>query len=252
MNGEIVQLARKGIEELKSKYPNYSSTQIASKIGMRQSTFSRIENKQANPSLNSIMKIFASLNKTYEISEVIKEFDPQLASSIKKNLQHNLETPVLGQRLAHYFSKSSYSNILLLALTQSGATREEISKKYGDHGQSKLEELLSVGILFESKGIIRGNEEKITLDQKTLKEMLVNCIQEHYNPEGFGKGETWLSLQTESVNKEKALRLIRQKLQKVYKEIKEEILYSPEYAGNDKVFVGMVADNLCEKTKDTK
>ena len=61
MNGEIVQLARKGIEELKSKYPNYSPTQIASKIGMHQSTFSRIENKQANPSLNSIMKIFASL-----------------------------------------------------------------------------------------------------------------------------------------------------------------------------------------------
>lgn len=46
------------------------------------------------------------------------------------------------------------------------------------------------------------------------------------------------------------MRLIREKLQKTYKEIKEEILYSPEYYGNDKVFIAMVADSLLKDIKD--
>ncbi len=69
--------------------------------------------------------------------------------------------------------------------------------------------------------------------------------------EKFGQDENWLSFQSESVNKSKAMALIRSKLQKTYKEIKEEILYSSDYYGNDKVFIGMVADSLLKEPSDS-
>jgi len=50
------------------------------------------------------------------------------------------------------------------------------------------------------------------------------------------------------VNKEKTMALIITKLQRTYKEIKEEILYSPEYFGNDKIFISMVADSLLKES----
>jgi len=238
------QLARKCVRELKTKHPNFSSSQIAAMIGMSQPTFSRLENGQSNPSLNTISTLLSGLGKSHYISQAIEIANPSLASMIKENLSHNAETPVLGGEFVRYFRQVEHRNIMLLAMTRSGTTRAEIQGEYGNSGLRKLEELLKDNILKESRGIIKADDEKVTFDQEALKSAVLSSIEQHYDSEKYGTGENWLSFQTESVNKEKALKLIRAKLQKVYKEIKEEILYSPEYFGNDKVFIAMVADSL--------
>ncbi|MBT4789948.1 MAG: helix-turn-helix transcriptional regulator [Halobacteriovoraceae bacterium] len=237
-------LAHQCVRELKGKFPKYSSAQIAKEIGMSQPTFNRIENGQTNPSLNSISKLLSAIGKSHKISAAIEIANPSLASTLKENLSHNLETPLIGGELAKYFTISEYRNILLLALTRSGTTKDEVQGEYGNAGIKNLEEMLKSTLLHETRGIIRANENKVTFDQDTLRDSLVDCIAKKYDAEKFGNNENWLSFQTESVNKSKAMSLIRSKLQRVYKEIKEEILYSPDYYGNDKVFVGMVADSL--------
>jgi len=244
-------LARECVRELKVKYPNFSSAQIAKQIGMSQPTFSRIENGQTNPSLNSISKLLSAIGKSHKISEAIEIANPSLASTLKENLSHNIDTPVMGGELAKYFSNTEYRNILLLALSRSGTTRDEVQGEYGNAGIKKLEEMLNSAILSESRGIVKANEEKVTFDQDILRDSLLSCIAEKYDVEKFGQDENWLSFQTESVNKNKAMALIRSKLQKTYKEIKEEILYSPDYFGNDKVFIGMVADSLLKEPSDS-
>ncbi len=211
---------------------------------MGQSTFSRIENEQTNPSLNSINILLSALNKTHKLSEAIEISNPKLAHSLTKNFAHNYETPFMGKEFSFFFSKTSYRKILLLALSRSGTTKEEVRLEFGNSGLRLLEELLDSNIIFESRGIIKANEDKVTFNQELLKSTLIDCIKENYNPELFGQDKNWLSFQTESINKEKAMKLIFKKLQTAYKEIKEEILYSPEYFGNDKVFIGMVADTL--------
>lgn len=246
-----MRLAHDCVRELKLKYPKYSSAQIAREIGMTQSTFSRIENGQTNPSLNSINKLLSALGHTHKLSDAIEFSDPSLANSLKKNLAHNYETPIAGNEFSKYFSNHDYRKVLLLALTRSGTTRDEIQGEYGNSGSRKLNELLKVEVLTESRGIIKANEDKITFNQDILKDSLLSCIDENYETEKFGKNENWLSFQTESVNKDKAMTLIRTKLQTAYREIKEEILYSPEYYGNDKVFIGMVADSLLKDMPST-
>ena len=244
-------LAQNCVRELKLKYSNYSSAQIAREIGMIQSTFCRIENGQSNPSLNSINKLLSALGQSHKMSDAIAYADPSLALTIKKNLSHNYETAIAGNQFAKFFSKYDYRKVLLLALTRSGTTRDEVQGEYGQSGIRKLDELLKAEILFNSRGVIKAHEEKISFNQDILKDSLINCIEENYETEKFGKNENWLSFQTESVNKEKAMSLIRKKLQTAYKEIKDEILYSPEYYGNDKVFIGMVADSLLKDTPNS-
>ncbi len=241
-------LARDCVRELKTRYPNYSSSQIAALIGMSQPTFCRIENGQTNPCLTSVSKLLSSLGKSHKISEAIETADPNLASMIKENLSHNIDTPVMGGDFAKYFAKSDYRNLMLLALTRAGTTRDEVQSEYGNSGLRKLEEILSNGILLETRGVIKADEEKVTFDQDILRDALAGCITEHYDVEKYGSGENWLSFQTESVNKYKALALIRAKLQKTFMEIKEEILYSQECYGNDKVFIGMVCDSLLHES----
>jgi DNA-binding XRE family transcriptional regulator len=243
-------LARDCVRELKSKYPNYSSAQIAKTIGMSQPTFNRIENEQTNASLNSLSKLLSAAGKTHKIADAIEMANPSLAITLKENMSHNIDTPVLSGDFAKYFANSEYRNILLLALSRSGTTRDEVKSEYGNAGIKKLDEMIASTILNEVRGIIKADDEKVSFDQDILRDTLVSCISEKYDTEKLGLGESWLSLQTESVNKDKAMTLIRSKLQATYKEIKE-ILYSPEYYGNDKVFIGMVADSLLKQSSST-
>lgn len=246
-----VRMARDCIFELKERYPNYSSSQIAKEVGISQPTFNRIENGQVNPTFVTISKLLSATGKYHKIADVIKIAYPVIPSDVHIDYSHNKETPFMGGEFAKFFSISEYRSIILLAATRSGTTRNEIQNEFGVRGLSRLDLLLSHEILSEARGIIKANEEKMTFDQQILKDCALDCISSNYDAEKFGTGQNWLSFQTESVNKEKAMALIIAKLQKTYKEIKEEILYSPEYFGNDKIFVSMVADSLLKESPNS-
>lgn len=249
--GFNVRMARDCILELKERYPNYSSSQIAQEVGISQPTFNRIENGQGNPTFVTISKLLSATGKYHKIADVINMVYPNISEKIQLDYSHNEETPIMGGDFAKFFSISDYRNIILLASTRSGTTRNEIRSEYGIQGINKLDKLLTLNILTEVRGIIKANEEKISFDQQILKECTLDCINENYDAEKFGSNQNWLSFQTESVNKEKAMTLIIKKLQKTYKEIKEEILYSPEYFGNDKIFISMVADSLLKESPNS-
>lgn len=243
-----VQMARDCIFELKERYPNYSSSQIAKEVGISQPTFNRIENGQVNPTFVTISKLLSATGKHYKITDVIKMAYPNHSENTQLDYSHNEETPFMGGDFAKFFSVSDYRNIILLSATRSGTTRNEIKNEYGTHGLKILDELLTNKVLNDVQGIIKADDEKITFDQQILKDCTLDCINHNYDAQKFGTGQNWLSIQTESVNKEKAMALIITKLQRTYKEIKEEILYSPEYFGNDKIFISMVADSLLKES----
>ena len=245
----VLDQIQKCVQELKVKYPNFSSSQIAAKIGIDQSTFSRIENGQVKnfplPNLDSIVKLLIGTGKTFTLTKVIEMFNPALASLLKQNMSHNAENTLMGPDIAYYIKLPVYRDIILLASTRTGTTYKEVKEECGKLGLNKLNELLRKGICKESEGAIHTTEKgvKVTFDQYTLSEVLVNCTKDHYLPENFGLGMNWLSFQTESVDKEKVLKLIRSKIQNFYGEI-EQIIRSPEYHGNEKIFIGMVLDSI--------
>ena len=66
--------ARQYIQQLKTKYPKFSSSQIAKKINLAQPTFNKIENGQTlNPSLATMSKILSGLGKSHKIADAIEK-----------------------------------------------------------------------------------------------------------------------------------------------------------------------------------
>ena len=247
-----MELVRSCIKELKRKYPNWSSTQIANFVGMGRSTFNRLENGTGKPGLDSIIKLLSSSGRIGKVSDIPKMIgDATVADGVAKNLSHNADSAIIEERLAEFFASYGHRMILLLATAdEKGIARRHLKEEYGSSGMRMVNELIDIGILTETgdgilkcKGYAGNKEEPQTLGQNTLKDLLVDCIREKYDAGKFGGNENWLSLQTGTVDKEKAMGLIRMEFKKAYERI-EEALSSDEFDGNDRIFVGMVTDSL--------
>ncbi|MFT6632904.1 MAG: transcriptional regulator with XRE-family HTH domain [Bacteriovoracaceae bacterium] len=238
---------------LKEKFPNYSSSQIASNVGISQPTFNRIENSSiSSPSLNTLISLMnAAEVKQNSISDIIKQIDDEsMKESILSQFSHNIETPILTNSFSEYFSIRKYQQIILLALTTSGTTFEEIKYEFGNQGLRDLELLLDKKILIKEDNKIITEPGKVSFAQEILKNTLLNCIENNYDSTQFGSGQNWLSFQTESIDKTKAMPKVLEILRAAYTKVKEEVLYSPEYSGSDKVFIGMVTDLLTTKNNE--
>ena len=250
-----MQMASSCLNKLKERHPKLSMSQIAQKVGVGRSTLSRIENGTANPSLNTIIQMLQYLGDSRKLSDVLGLVDENRdPGEIKESLSHNIDSSVLlGQRMAELFAHPRYRMVLFLVTAScKGGTREEVRRVYGDHGIKILNELVKMGVLRESKdGAVTAHaahydgETPYTFEQTTTKDLLVDCITERYDPEKYGQGKNWLSIQTDSVDKNKVTKAIRDECKEFYGRI-DKILRSKEYDGKDKIFVGMATDFLAE------
>lgn len=246
---DLCQDLRQMVQTYAAGYPNLSLPQISKKINVAYPTLNRIMNGSGNPSLIVVTNILVNTGNGRRLEDFLTRMDPDMARAFKNYFSHNYDTPVLDPKTSTLFANKDYLFILLLAFSESGTSREEIRDEYGKAGIKRLEELLDQNILKETSGVITGDVSRVTFNQKVMKEAVLHCIEECYDPSQFGKGTNWLSLQTESVNKVKAIPAIRNILQSAYKEIKE-ILYSDEYQGDDKIFISMTTDTITSKDND--
>ncbi len=237
------------VQTYASAYPNLSLPQISKKINVAYPTLNRIMNGSGNPSLSVVTNILVNTGNGKRLEDFMTRMDPDMAKAFKNYFSHNHDTPVLDPKTSTLFANKDYLFILLLAFSKSGTSREEIRDEYGKAGINRLEELIDQKILSETSGVIRGDVSRVTFNQKVMKEAVLHCIEESYDPSQFGKGTNWLSLQTESVNKQKAIPEIRRILQSAYSEIKE-ILYSDEFQGEDKIFISMIADKITSNSHE--
>ena len=239
------------VNKLKERYPHLSSSQIARKVGIGRSTLNRIENGFSNPCLNTMIKLLSFLGEHQKLSDVLKL--AKNPKDIEEKISHNADTVILGG-LTKHLNNSDYKGILLLIMASSkGGTREEIKGEYGFRGIRILEELIDSEIVIESsEGALKihphyyDGESTYSTDQKTNKNSLLYCLKAKYDHEKFGTESNWLSFQTDSVNKSKAMKLILAELKKAYTNI-DKIIRSEEFKGDDKIFVGLVTDSLTKE-----
>lgn len=238
MNKAMLEKAQNCIEILKIQYPNSSSSQIASKVGMPQSTFSRIENGQTNPSMESFDKLSTAAGHLHGTTIKLNELDLKKREEVLKNLYHTLDRPIMRNE---YLRIRGFRYIMLLSLTDRGITRREIKRMFGSTALSRLEVLLNSDLLYEKDGVIKAkypdDKEVVVFEQDIMKETLLDCIRDYYNPDLYGQGENLLDFQAESVDRKKVTKPIRQILIQAFKDI-EKILENPDNYGKDVLFVG--------------
>ena len=231
------------VESYHSQFPNLSLPQIAKKINVTYPTLSRVMNLNGNPSLSVVTNILLNTGNQEQLPFFLQRMNPALAQAFNSFFSHNSETPSLDLDTSTLFANKDYLFILLLAFTEAGTSEFEIRQEYGATGIRRLQELLDKNIVTLKNERIYGLSAKVTFNQEVMKQTVLHSIEQCYEAKLFGTGENWLSLQTESVNKAKAIPEIRKIIQNSYKEIKE-ILYHEDYKGNDKIFVSMVMDQI--------
>jgi hypothetical protein len=230
------------IRDYKQANPDASTRGLSREIDIPSSSLSKIENLQKDPTLEEMLRILSGTGNLHRAGEVLKDVCPELLWLLDKNTTFGSKEAFYPPELDPYFAEEVSCIIILAAACESGTSKSEIKKLYGEVGTKTLDKLLSDNILAETEGKI--TMKKILFRQfkpRELRNVLKNCLNSFYDESNFGTGNNWISFYAQSVDKEKVVPKVRSIMEKAFNDI-TRILKDEENYGNDKLFTGMVMD----------
>ena len=232
------------IKTIKKASPALSSAQLAKKLELSGSSFSRMENGVTKkPSLNNALRIIREVCGETKVQDFIKTHYPELYDNFAKTYPGNADVDFIPKDAEKYFQDASTFEIMMMASSNIGITKERVISELGSRGLSVLEKLIKKNIIHEKDGIFTLGMNKINADQETVKNLFNNLLNTNYNLDSFGKQINWLSLQFESVNRKKVSPILHSIYTRTYKEIRETFA-SPDNAGSDIIWAGLIMDSL--------
>lgn len=239
------------IKSIKKSYPNLSSVQIAKKLNISNSTFSRFENKDVKkPSFGNALQIAREACGESRVQDFIAKYYPEMLEKFKITYTGNSDADFVPVEAEAFFEDSTSYEIMMLVSSNSRLTKEMVSIEFGKRGLMTLENLVSKEILKVNNGIYFLGT-KINARQPTVKKLFENLVHANYKLDKFGTQTNWLSLQYESVDANLVLPQIREVYLKANQDIRN-IFNDSKNSGNDLIWAGMVMDSLltknCEST----
>ena len=229
------------VSKRKEVNPNISESQIAKGLGISQTTFYRMLNYNAYPSVRNLLKLCKSVPKlkslvTEEMLEVTRE------SKTGK---------YMGEELEDLLSKKHLFIAYALALSSHGVTDEEIFYCLGHEGIKAFE------ILIKKNFVIKKDDNRykatemdkgIILSFEVLKKH-IKILAEEYKPDNVANNYIFYKMET--LNKEGM-----KELYKIYKEAHrkvQKLMEKEEYKGNTPMFaVGFVDMLFLENPKNKR
>lgn len=231
------------VGKIKKAYPRFSSLQLAKRLGIPNSTFDRISKKEVQrPSFNYALKIVQEVCGEDNVQVFIKKFYPKMYEDFANVYPGNKDVPFVAPEAEAFFQDPATYELMMMATTAAGLTREKTLEEFGKRGIAVLEKLLQDGILKEEDNKI-SLEGPVNAKQETVHKFLQNLIKLSYDVDAFGDHRNWLSVQYESVNLDVVIPRLREILIKTNQEIRE-LMNAPESKGDDVAWAGLVMDSL--------
>ncbi len=234
------------IKSIKKSHPNLSSVQLAKKLELATSTFSRFENREIKkPSFNHALKIVREACGETKVQDFIKVHYPDMYNDFAKTYPGNADLEFVPQEAETFFQDSTTYELMMMATTNAGLTKELVISEFGKRGLLTLDKLVE-------KNVLRNNNGKFTLGtkvnagQETVKKLLHNLVNSSYDLDAFGTHKNWLSVQYDSVDAKKVTPKLRDIYIKTNREIRE-VFNAPENAGTDILWAGLVMDSLLKE-----
>jgi hypothetical protein len=241
-----------GIKSIKKSSPTLSSAQLAKRLEMSGSSFSRMENGATKkPSFNNALRIIREVCGKTKVQDFIKIHYPEMSDNFAKSYSGNADVDFIPKDAEKYFQDTSTFELMMMASSNSGITKECVIAEYGSRGLSVLEKLIEKNIIHEKDGIFTLGMTKINADQETVKNLFNNLLNTNYNLDSFGKQINWLSIQYESTNRKKVTPILFDIYSRAYKEIRETFA-SPDNAGEDIMWAGLIMDSLINDFKENE
>jgi hypothetical protein len=240
------------IKSIKKSYPNLSSVQLAKKLDVASSTFSRFENREVKkPSFNHALKIVRAACGETRVQDFIKIHYPDMFDNFKQTYPGNSDLEFIPEEAEVYLQDQTSFELIMMATSNAGLKRDVVITEFGNRGLLALENLIAKNILIEQNQIFTLGLKNVNYGQDTAKKLLHNLVNTSYDLEAFGTHKNWLSVQWESVDAKKVTPKLRDVYIKANKEIRE-IFNAPENAGPDYLWAGLVMDSLLKQEKTEK
>lgn len=248
---DLSQFLESCVKSLKKKYPHFSDLELSRRLNLSNSTFSRIKNNDYKmPTFNNAIKLVRSVCEEGEVQEFIKKFYPEMLSTLKRVYPGNSNVPFVKAEAEVFFEDPTTYEIMVMATSGTGLTREKITREFGNKGLTIVDKLLSTDVLKEKNGFI-GLTGSVNATQSTVHKLLQNLVGLSYDLDAFGNGkDNWLSVQYDSVNMEVVMPKLREIMVKANQQIRE-VLNDPSSKGEDVLWAGLVMDSLI-KSKDVR
>jgi hypothetical protein len=132
------------IKSIKKAYPNFSSVQLAKKLDLTTSTFSRFENREIKkPSFTHALKIVREACGETRVQDFIKLHYPDMFSNFTKTYPGNSDLEFIPQEAETFLQDPTAFELIMMATSNAGLRREVVIAEFGNRGLLALENLIS-------------------------------------------------------------------------------------------------------------
>ena len=244
----LARVLRDKIFSYKAARPNLSSSQIASKFGMSNSTFSRLENLDIkNPTFDQIIKVFNGTGSNGDLIQYLKKRYPEIAVTYAKIYQNTTDSSYIRHEVLEYLVNPETNKLMVLAFSECGLSRELVKEEFGNDGLRKLEMLIEKSILIKKDDRYYPHDKNMAIvpTQKDTKKLVELSLKDFYDLSGFeeGSASNFLSFQSESIDSERVYPHIISLLKEMNQRIRS-IFNDPENRGDETVFVSLISDTV--------
>ena len=236
---------------LMEKYPSNPNFRfVADQVGVSTSIFENILKKEGRAtSFSNAIKIVRAACSDGQVKRFIEKFYPKMLPHFSNVYPNNSDVPFPSAEAEDFFKMASTYKIMLYALNTPDLTREEIGREFGRKGLTILDQLIQRKIIKKTNGENIAIQGPLNLEQPALYALFKNLLTQNYDIDHFGEKDNWLSVQTQAVDLEKVMPVLREACTKMNRKI-SDILNDPKYKGRDIVWVGLVSDSLCKQKND--
>ncbi len=230
------------VKGLRKASPNLSDSQIAKKLSISSSTFGRIANAEVKTSFNNALSISRRVCGDEKVQDFIKKFYPEMKKTFEKVYSGNAHKAFVKNDIEEYLQDSNTHELVMMAMTNAGVSRDQVQSEFGHRGLRTLETLIEAGLIDEVAPSVYKCDGA-NFGQDTVQKLVQNITQSNYELAAFGKKDNWLSVQWESVDAD----YIGPKLVDICRKANQEVraLFSdPKSAGKDVMWFTLGMDSL--------
>ncbi len=231
------------VNSIREQFPRFSANQLSKRLGIPNSTFDRISKGEVkNPSFVYAMKIVQEARGESSAQEFIDKFYPCMSNQMEKIYPGNSKANFARPEVETYLQDSTSFELMMMIVSKVGVTRELVAQEFGKRGLVALERMVESGLV-EQNGDTLIISETLNLTQETVQKLVQNLIGHSYDLYRFGTQSNWLSVQWETVDREKVLPLLMDVCRRANSEIRT-ILQNPANVGGDLVWTSIGMDHF--------
>lgn len=225
----FTEITRRVIEQYQEDHPaaKNSLQVIADRSQASYTTIHNVMIKNKPISMKMAKNIISNLSPNLTLGDISKLLDASSLESFSRDITNNcFDSKIIPDDLEDFFKEESLFELLILAFSDTGLSREEVVLEFGQSGVRKIQRMLDAGLVKEIEGVYFGitEENSLFLSRDTVRKMAQFSLN---NLDAEKEGQ-WLSFQSNSYTKEQG-----EKIKEIFKDTFKAISKIPTSKDGD-------------------